>query len=136
MTSSMKSPCRKRSLPVCTSSSLKMPTSKHAWTSSKTIWSTRKPKSSKPQVEGRTSSKSSLRGNWDSSEYFVVALCLMLQHKQKRRDFSGIFWMTKLSRQLASPHPVTVFFARKAISWLLPANQIETQNKFDPLYFI
>lgn len=78
MTSSMKSPYRKRSLPACTLSSLKMPTLKHVWTSSKTIWSTQKPKSSKPQVEGHTSSKSSLRGNWDSSEYFVVALGLML----------------------------------------------------------
>lgn len=69
VTSSMKYLCKKRSLHGCTLSSSKMLTLKHAWTSSKTILSTRKPKSSKPQVEGRTSSRNSLRGNSDSSEY-------------------------------------------------------------------
>lgn len=68
---------------------------------------------------------------WDWCCTLLYRRGCMQQHKQKGRDFSGILWMTKLSQQLASPHPVTVF-ALKAISCLLPANQIETQNKFDP----
>lgn len=72
-TSCMKYLCRKRSLLVYTSSNLKTPILKHAWTSSRIIWSTQKPKISKPQVEGRTSSRSLLRGNSDWSEY---QLCL------------------------------------------------------------
>lgn len=46
-----------------------MPILKHAWTSSRIIWSTQKPKISKPQVEEHTSLRSSLRRNLDSSEY-------------------------------------------------------------------
>lgn len=91
VTTSMKYLCRKRSLHACTLSSLKMLTLKHAWTSSKTTWSTRKPKLSKPQVEGRTSSKNSLRGNSDSSEYTDTAVnkakkLLLLLHVQTERE--------------------------------------------------
>lgn len=57
---------------------------------------------------------------WDWCCTLLYRRGCMQQHKQKGRDFSGILWMTKLSQQLASPHPVTVF-ALKAISCLLPA---------------
>lgn len=74
VTSCMKYQYKKRSLHVCTLSSLKMLTLRPAWTSSKTTWSTQKPKLSKPQVAGHTSLRISLRRNSDSSEYKLNTL--------------------------------------------------------------
>lgn len=72
-TSCMKYPCRKRSPLVYTSSNLKTHILKPAWTSSRIIWSTQKPKISKPQVEARTSLRSWSRGSLDWSEYRLEA---------------------------------------------------------------
>lgn len=71
VTKCMKYLCRKRSHHVYTLSNLKMHILKHAWISSRIIWSTQKPKISKPQVEGHTSLRSLLRGNLDLSEYHL-----------------------------------------------------------------
>lgn len=83
-----------------------MPILKHAWTSSRIIWSTQKPKISKPQVEEHTSLRSSLRGNLDSSEYQLEVLgALQMLHAWSERgetfwDVSDIF--TSVNKRLFS----------------------------------
>lgn len=83
-----------------------MPILKHAWTSSRIIWSTQKPKISKPQVEEHTSLRSSLRGNLDSSEYQleVLGALQMLRAWSERGepfwDVSDIF--TSVNKRLFS----------------------------------
>ena len=64
----MKFLCKKRSLLDSTSSSLRMHTSKLVWTLLKTTWSTPKPKSLKPRVEERTSSRTWSRRSSNSSK--------------------------------------------------------------------
>lgn len=85
-TNCMRSRFKRRWRRACTSSNLRMPTSKLAWTLSKTTWSTLRQKSSRPRVVGHTNSKNCWKGNWDSSEY-IDGKCVCYRLTVKRRAY-------------------------------------------------